>query len=254
MLMNINNCLLANKDALICIKCNMDIFPFYSIEEDVEFIQTYQKTPQNELRTSTPIYNPLQSNEADYHIGSEFDPDINFYCEQNIFSGFLCKYSFNENLISFCSDYKLSFSLCHVNIRSLKANITNFENYLNMMNIDFSIIGVTETLLSDVTCNLYIVWKVMSYWKNRPNKMGGGVSLWEMVLIVNYAMIWQYLMTIVNLCLLKLTNQYLGQEGIFSLLLFIDHPTLIWNFLLMLWGCVRKSAARKQTVVLGRRL
>ena len=88
-----------------------------------------------------------------------FDPDINFYCEQNIFSGFLRKYytedSFNENLISFCSDYKLSFSLCHVNIRSIKANITDFENYLNMMNIDFSIIGVTETWLSDVTCNFY---------------------------------------------------------------------------------------------------
>ena len=49
-------------------------------------------TPQNELRTSTLIYNPFQSNEADYHIGSEFDPDINFYCEQNTFSGFLCKY------------------------------------------------------------------------------------------------------------------------------------------------------------------
>ena len=89
----------------------MDIFPFNSIEEDVEFIQTCQTTPQNELRTSTLIYNPFESNEADNHIGSEFDPDINFYCEQNIFSGFLCKYytedSFNENLISFCSDYKL---------------------------------------------------------------------------------------------------------------------------------------------------
>ena len=129
-----HNCLSANKDAWICIKCNMDIFPFNSIEEDVEFIQTCKTTPHNELRTSTLIYNPFQSNEADYHIGSEFDLDINFYCEQNIFSGFLCKYytedSFNETLISFCSDYKLSFSLCHVNIRSIKANITDFENWI----------------------------------------------------------------------------------------------------------------------------
>ena len=83
-----HNCLLANKDTMIYIKCNMDIFSFNSIEEDVEFIQTCQTTPQNELRTSTHIYNHFQSNEADYHIGSEFDPDINFYCEQNTFLDF----------------------------------------------------------------------------------------------------------------------------------------------------------------------
>ena len=48
--------------------------------------------PQIELSTSTLIYNPFQSNEADYFIGSEFDPDLNFSYKQNLFSGFICNY------------------------------------------------------------------------------------------------------------------------------------------------------------------
>ena len=106
------------------------------------------------------MYNPFQSNEADYFIGSGLDPDLNFYCEQNTFSGFVfnyySEYSFNERMASFCSDTMLSFSLCHIDIRSLKANIANFEDYLNMLNINFSIFGVAETWLNDVTCDLYL--------------------------------------------------------------------------------------------------
>ena len=44
------------------------------------------------------------------------------------------------------------------------------------MNIDFSIIGVTETWLIDVTCNLYSLEGYALVEKHRPNKMGGGVG------------------------------------------------------------------------------
>ena len=56
-------------------KCNIDIFPFNNPEDDVDFVQACQKIPLNELLTSILIYNPFQSNENDYIIGSEFDPD-----------------------------------------------------------------------------------------------------------------------------------------------------------------------------------
>ena len=68
------------------------MFPFNCIDDDIDFIEAYQCSPQNELRTSTLNYNPFQSNEADYFFGSEFDPDLNFYYEQTIFSGFVCSY------------------------------------------------------------------------------------------------------------------------------------------------------------------
>ena len=175
------NILLTNKEIWICLKCNTDIFPFNNIEEDVEFLQACQTSSQNELLTSTLIYNPFQSNENDYIIGSEFDPDLNFYCEQNIFSGFLCKYftdeSFNEKLSSLSSEDVLSFSLCHINIRSIKANLGDFDNYMRMLNLDFSIIGVTETWLNDINYDLYGLDGYELIERHRANKMGGGIGL-----------------------------------------------------------------------------
>ena len=162
-------------------KCNIDIFPFNNLEDGVDFVQACQKIPQNELLTSTLIYNPFQSNENDYIVGSEFDPDLNFYCEQNVFSGFLCKYfteeSFNEKISSLCTEDVLSFSLCHINIRSIKANLGDFDNYMRMLNRDFSISGVTETWLNDVTCDLYGMGGYELIEKHRTNKVGGGIGL-----------------------------------------------------------------------------
>ena len=127
------------------------------------------------------IYNPFQSNENDYIIGSDFDPDLNFYCEQNVFSGSLWKYfteeSFNEKISSLCTEDVLSFSLCHINIRSIKANLGDFDNYMRMLNRDFSIIGVTETWLNDVTCDLYGMSGYELIEKHRTNKVGGGIGL-----------------------------------------------------------------------------
>ena len=66
---------------------------------------------------------------------------------------------------------------------------------------------------------------------------------------------WQYLVIIVNLCLLKSTNQYMGQEGIYSLLIYITYPTLIYKTILWCFEiCVRRGALRKPTDVLGGRL
>ena len=47
---------------------------------------------------------------------------------------------------------------------------------MNMLNIDFSIIGVTETWLNDVTYNLYGLGGRDLLDKLRRNDIGGGVS------------------------------------------------------------------------------
>ena len=52
-------CLLENKEIWICLKCNTEIFSFNCKEEDIDFIEACQCSPQNELRTSTLIYNPF---------------------------------------------------------------------------------------------------------------------------------------------------------------------------------------------------
>ena len=47
------------------------------------------------------------------------------------------------------------FSLCHINIRSLRANLSSLELNLNNLRIHFTAIGVSETWLNDQSCDLY---------------------------------------------------------------------------------------------------
>ena len=134
----------------MCLKCNtVVIFSFNAIEDDVDFTEACGVTSRNKLKTSNLIYNPFDSNEPDYIIGSEYDPDINFYCEKNLFSGFCCKYysenTFNDKMCSFLLNNTQSFSMCHINLRSINANLSAFECYLDMLQMDFSVIAIIET-------------------------------------------------------------------------------------------------------------
>ena len=52
--------------------------------------------------------------------------------------------------------YNESFSFWHLNIRSMKQNLQTFTNYLSQLNHRFSIIGVSETRLTDATADLFI--------------------------------------------------------------------------------------------------
>ena len=47
------------------------------------------------------------------------------------------------------------FSLCHVNIRSIRKNRSELESYLELLDHVFSIIGFTETWLNDSSCEIY---------------------------------------------------------------------------------------------------
>ena len=47
------------------------------------------------------------------------------------------------------------FSIYHMNIHIARANLQNFESYLQLLNIEFSVIGITETWLDDISCLLY---------------------------------------------------------------------------------------------------
>ena len=61
---------------------------------------------------------------------------------------------------------------------------------MRMLNLDFSIIGVTETWLNDVTCDLYGMGGYELIEKHWTNKGGGVlVSLWRMVSITDLVLI-----------------------------------------------------------------
>ena len=77
------------------------------------------------------------------------DPGTNFYIENKLYNGLLCNYysedSFNDRIV--CLNYVPSqmFALCHMNIRSTNSNLSNFKNYLQLLKVNFSVVGVTET-------------------------------------------------------------------------------------------------------------
>ena len=66
------------------------------------------------------------------------------------------------------------FSLCHIDISSIKANLSHFENYLQLLSIDFPVIAITETWLNDITCDLYSLPGYNFTEQHRSDKCGGG--------------------------------------------------------------------------------
>ena len=53
------------------------------------------------------------------------------------------------------ANYAKGLSLMHLNVRSIPKNIDKLNNYLLLLDIQFSIIGLTETWLKKETSELY---------------------------------------------------------------------------------------------------
>ena len=129
---------------------------------------------------SHKLFMPFELNDKDHRSAlCDIDPDSNFYQEFNQ-ATVKCNYNletkFNDEM-SEPNGTKDVLSLCHVNIRSARKNLGNFENYLNMLNHDFTVIGLSETWLNDDDINLYGLcgYKVIGH--HRVNRAGGGVAV-----------------------------------------------------------------------------
>ena len=147
----------------MCVQCTSNLFPFNQIEDDNDFVLACCIQPCNELLSSDLIYNAFGSDREDTDNQTEFDHDENFYNEQNLKS---CAFELSQ-----------CFSLCHINIRSIDTNLSHFENYLQLLSIDFPIIAITETWLTDITCDLYSLTEYNFVEQHRSNKCGGGVGI-----------------------------------------------------------------------------
>ena len=82
----------------LCPPCIEDWFPFNLIEDDDDFAYICHNVISNIIKTTDLIYNPFDSNASNFINCSEFDPDLNFFCEQNLFSGHCCSYFLGETL------------------------------------------------------------------------------------------------------------------------------------------------------------
>ena len=137
--------LIKNNENWQCLDCSRKMFPFaelndyklHNVTSDIPWYSTNNdklsfKPPHN----LTDLYNKF--NDLTNNINEESDDHVN------------CRY-YNIDEIKDLSkeiDDK-SLSLFHLNISSLNKHIDNLENLLTSSNIDFDIIRISETRISD---------------------------------------------------------------------------------------------------------
>ena len=86
----------------------------------------------------------------------------------------------------------------------MKANLSCFENYLQLLFIEFAVLDITETWLNDSNYDLYHIENYDFVENHRTIQSGGGVGMFIHDQIgYKYVKIWKYLMNFVNQFLLK---------------------------------------------------
>ena len=170
-----------------CKNCVSEIFPFNHIEDDELFvsdINNFDFSLNNFDSISARIFNPFELNTDRYYSPlCDIDPDINFYNEIDYHLVSQCNY-YMENHFTNAISNRFSnkslhdmFSLCHINIRSIKANLPSFEICLDNLKGEFSAIGMSETWLQDSDCSLYNIEGYNLIENHRNLRRGGGVAI-----------------------------------------------------------------------------
>ena len=165
-----------------CPTCLSCLFPYNLISDENDFISAITnisgESHQYFCYLSDKLFMPFELNDKDHSSAlCDIDPDLHFYQEFNqatVKCNYYLETKFNDE-ISEPNGTKDVLSLCHVNIRSAKKNLGNFENYLNISKHDFTVIGLFETWLSDNDGDWYGLcgYKVIGH--NTVNRAGGGV-------------------------------------------------------------------------------
>jgi exonuclease III len=71
-----------------------------------------------------------------------------------------------------------SFSMLHLNIRSISNKFDCFKQFLDALDIHFQIIGLTETWLNDINHDSFNLNGYKYIGTNRSKKRGGGVGMY----------------------------------------------------------------------------
>ena len=125
------------------------------------------------------FFNPFDFQEILSDDGS--DPDLNFFNDQ--FEAVNSPYFTIEEFSSSSQNLlKNSFSILHINIRSLNKNFEKLLGYLSVVKGEFSIIALTETWCNDDKADKNSLWQIPNYTPihqiRKNGQKGGGVALY----------------------------------------------------------------------------
>ena len=106
----------------------MNIFILNNLGKDIDFMSTVNESPLNSslIYLSDKIFVPFKVNGYDHQYGNDsIDLDLNYFRSFNqriSRCNYFVESSFNSELYK-CSKTKHHFSICHLNIRSIRKNL-----------------------------------------------------------------------------------------------------------------------------------
>ena len=157
----------------LCNDCYKKAFPFYDIsDEDLESLFTDLSEEE------TVIFKRCMEFE---NINLDYLP-FNYVDEENITcmsSAQNTHYVTHTELNAKNNVINNNVSIIHFNARSLQKNFDNLQNMLQYNDLKFSVIGVSETwLTNDCNTDYYTFDGYNGYFTNRLTKKGGGTALY----------------------------------------------------------------------------
>ena len=154
-------------------------FPFSQLNNNELFHEVSLKYHLEALIETKNFRNPFWlQNYLGIHTDHDIDPDTN--CLVKRISGVKCHYYTEESFNSALQKEHVhsdDLSLLHINIRSIRNKFDELSDYLASLKNDFSIIGLTETWLTENCANMYNISNYNLLTANRRNKSGGGVGM-----------------------------------------------------------------------------
>ena len=107
----------------------------------------------------TMCFNPFLANDS--LNDSNQNPDVNFYNKiSSLESNYLSPSEIDKNFKNFSTE---SFSVLHLNIRSMNKNFEAFQDFYKSLNTKFSIICLTETWANDSDINQNSLFQLEGY-------------------------------------------------------------------------------------------
>jgi hypothetical protein len=157
------------------------VLPFYHLDDSLFNLMLYESTHGpvniNANRLETLLFNPIDQAEVstrNSHL-NYLDPDLNFSSHLHP-SDYMVEGEINQQVIS--SAKNITFSLMHLNARSLIGNFDKFKLLLSHLQGPLSVIGVTETWLNDLTSDQVNIPGYNFVSNHRKSKTGGGTGIY----------------------------------------------------------------------------
>ena len=182
----LNNLVLSKYAHWSCRLCKEAHFAFNHFDDEDTFRRcvlelSLDNTNSSLIFSPSMLYNPFDLNdEEDYIPCADIDPDTEFYKSATYpmrsNSNYYNENSFNKSINKLFNN-KRTFSLLHLNIRSIPANLSSFLHYHSNLNFDFDIIGITESWLTVNNNGVYSIDGYNHVSLVRTDRHGGGVSL-----------------------------------------------------------------------------